>query len=294
MGKICGIIVLMVLVFSAYGLAQDQPADIYGSIYSTYIDYDHSELKNRGWAVTGYISIKKGLSRQMEIGLAQSHIDYKALSDIDQTDFTIRFSDVGQLAPNYSFNMGFHYIDTDDDTTDQGKVFFGDATYFVPDIWDAGVQAAYSLYYDTRNDLSVIQIAPHIGCFLGKNPENRLYFESKLFFIHTTDDVRIGNVNHLGDDEFLSFQQSVTYTHDSFYAKVYGWAGEQIFAVKNSGFVVYNLSDKYKGGIGMDAGYLMKNGWQISLHISREKLKHVGFSDSAKVRAATINIGKKF
>jgi hypothetical protein len=294
MGKICAAIFVMVVFFSGYGLAQDQVPDIYGSVYSTYIDYDHSELKNRGWAINGYTNIKKGLYHQMEIGLARTHIDYKTLSDIDQTDFTIRFSDLGQLVPNYSLNMGFHYIDTDDDVTDEGKIFFGQATYFVSNIWNAGVQAAYSIYEDTRDDLSVVQIAPHIGYFYGSHPENRLYFESELFFIHTTDDIRIGNANHLGDREFLSFQQSVTYTYDAFHTKLYAWVGEQVFAVKNSGFVVYNLSDKYKGGMGIDTGYSFKNDWKITLNISREKLKHIGFSDSSKIKVATVSVGKKF
>ena len=193
MGKICAAIVVMMVVFSGYGLAQDQVPDIYGSVYSTYIDYDHSELKNRGWAVTGYTNIKKGLYRQMEVGLSQTHIDYKSLSDLDQTDFTIRFSDLGQLVSNYSFNMGFHYIDTDDDVTDEGKIFFGQATYFVSNIWNAGVQAAYSIYDDTRDDLSVVQIAPHIGYFYGSHPENRLYFESELFFIQDRKSTRLNS-----------------------------------------------------------------------------------------------------
>jgi len=289
MRKLWSVGLICFFVFTISGQGYTQSIQIYGSIYSTFINFSNSPLKDDGWGITGYMNIKDGQHNNMELGIAQLHLDYKIGSDLDQTDFTIAYTNTGQLIPNHAFRLGFHYILSDDDVTDNGKIFFGKVTYFIPYKWNVGLEFDYSLYDNTSTDLHVYQFLPHIGFYLSRFiPTGTFYTESKFYYIHKDKDLG------LSKDDFFSFEQSFNYYYRAFDAKAYAWIGEQIYAVKNAGFVVYNLADKYKGGLGIEIGYTFKNGLRLGFNLNNDWLKHIGYSDTAKQTVFTVNVGTSF
>ncbi|MDL1970099.1 MAG: hypothetical protein LWW94_03810 [Candidatus Desulfofervidaceae bacterium] len=276
-------------VFTVSGQGYTQPLQVYGSLYSTVINFSDSSIKDDGWGITGYASIKDGQYNSLELGVSQLHLDYKSEPDLDQTDFTIAYTNTDQLISHHAFRLGFHYIISDDNVTDNGKIFFGKVTYFIPYEWNVGLEFDYSLYDNTSTDLHVYQFLPHAGFYLNHLiPTGTLYTESKFYYIHK--DKNLG----LSKDNFFSFEQSLNYYYRAFDAKAHAWVGEQIYAVKNAGFVVYNLADKYKGGLGIEVGYTFKNGLRLAFNLTNDWLKHVGYSDTVKQTVFTITVGTNF
>lgn len=284
------------------GLAQASEWNAYADLYATYLNFSGSEVKDDGWALTGYLAFRDGYNHALEFGLSQTHVNYKNeatlahrrnspltqnVSDIDQTDFTFVYTNTNQLLRNHTFKFGFHYINSDDELTDQGKIFYFQGTYFQPGSWNAGLEMAYSIYNDSPVDLNVLQIRPHYGFYfaaLGK----RLYSESRFYYIHL--DEYIGNTlkNNYSFEQLFS-----TYVGQADF-KLSGWVGQQIFAVKNEGFVVYNLSDRYLGGVEFEAGYKVTDNLRAAINISQQWLEHAEYNDKASQTIFTLSLGGSF
>ena len=254
MRKLClmGLVVLILGLTGGVGLTSELKK--YFALYGTYLDYDHSGIKDSGYSFTAYGSFGDGKHHGLEAAISQLHINYESgYSDLDQTDYALAYTNTGSLHPNLSLRLGGHYISTDDDLTDEGWIVFTDFTYVIPWRWNAGLEFSYS-NYDEVVDLDVFQISPHVGKFFyfGKRS---FYLEARGYYIHIDEDKKIG----LSMKNYYSFELSGTCTRGPLSVKLSGWVGQQIFAVKNSGFVVYNLAEKYRGGASMEVTYRIQN-----------------------------------
>ena len=224
----------------------------YFAVYGTYLNYGNSKIKEDGYALTAYGSFGDGWHHGLEAAISQLHLNYESgYSDLDQTDYTLAYTNTGSLHPNLSLRLGGHYISTDDDLTDEGWILFGDLTYFVPYRWNMGLETAYSSY-DEVMDLDVFQVSPHAGYFL-KLKDRSLYLEARGYYIHI-DEKPLG----VSLKNYYSLELSATCTRGPLSVKLSGWLGQQIFAVRNAGFVVYNLTEKYRGGVSGEITYRLK------------------------------------
>ncbi len=304
MKKIAVLVVLFVgLILGHKALAQEWKA--YADLYTSYVDFQGSEVKDNAWSVTGYLAFKDGYNHALEFGLAQTHVNYKneqvltqtkkknvpaltqEVNDLDQTDFTFVYTNINQLLRNHIFKFGFHYINSDDELTDQGKILYFQASYYRPYSWNAGVELAYSIYDNSSIDLNVVQVRPHFGLyfgFLGK----RFYTESRLYYIHTDETIGTSLKNYYSFEQMLS-----TFVGKADFM-LSGWVGQQIFAVKNEGFVVYNLADKYLGGVTFEAGYKLTENLRGALNVTQEWLQHVEYADRAGETIVTLSLGGSF
>ncbi len=296
MKKWIAIVIVFVCVwYLGYASAQEARRQHWSKnlvLYGTFINFSDSELKNDGRSTTLYGNLSDGRHHLIEGLFSQTYIDYKApFNNLNQSDFAIAYTNTNQLLKNCSIRVGFHYINSDDPWTDEGKIVFGKITYFVPYVWNAGIEVDYSIYDKTSTDVNVFQLVSHFGFFIrGIVPKGSLYTESKLYYIHKDE-----TTGDLSRDNFLSFEQSITYTLLPWDVKLSGWGGKQIYAVKSGGFLVYNLADKYKAGITFELGYtFIRHHLRLSLNVSNEWLKHVGFNNNVKQTCITLSLGKSF
>ncbi len=259
----------------------------YGSLYGSYVNFGGSDVKDDGWAATAYLNLSDRQVHALELGLTQTRINYDTLPDLDQTDFTLAYTNTGQILKNHAIRLGFHYISSDDDLTDQGKIYFAKVTYFRPAEWNAGLEIDYSDYSDSNVDLDVFQIRPHYGFFFSAFGR-RLYSETRFYYIHKDKDVGVSM------DNYYSLEQVFTYTVGNMDYKLAGWVGQQIFAVKNEGFVVYNLADRYLGGLEAEVGYRLENNLRLALNLNQQWLEHVGYGDKASQTIVTVSLGGSF
>jgi len=268
----------------------------YGALYSTYINYSGSKYKDNGYSETGYLSIGDGRENALQFGAEYTHINYKnGYSDLNQRDFTLVYSNTNGILKNHTFTFGGHYISTDDELTDGGYTLFFDGTYSSYSSkypyyfnWSAGVGVYYS-HYDNTVNFHVIQITPH-GTYKLFSDYRRgaLYADLTGYYIHVSDSDELG----LGIDNLYSVEGALRYYYGGYDLKVGAWSGQQVFAVKNGGFVVYNLLEKYKRGIFGEVGYTFKNGLRVSLNLSVNKYKEG--DDSVTQSVATLSLGYRF
>ncbi len=259
----------------------------YTALYGTYLNYNNSDIKDNGYALTGYGSFWNNI-HTIELGIAQTHINYKSsFNDLDQTDFTASYSNYGQIYNNLSLKLGFHYISSDDDLTDNGKIYIADITYYIPYIRNYGIEVAYSNYNEVY-DLDIIQISPHLGLFLPKF--KNIYLELRGYYIHPDKEEKIG----LNIKNFYSIEGSATYTFGKVISKLSVWAGQQVFAVKKGGFVVYNLSEKYKGGVNLNIDYKWSNKTKLGFSAAWNTYKELATDNEVNQIVTTFFVGFNF
>ncbi|WP_038056104.1 hypothetical protein [Thermodesulfobacterium hydrogeniphilum] len=292
MKKLILFILIMCLgCFKAW--AGETKLNTYGALYGTYLDYSGSKLKDNGYAVTGYLSIGDGINHNIQIGIASTHINYKNnYSDLDQQDFTFAYSNTNQILKNHSFTLGIHYIESDDDLTDHGCTLFFDGTYLNYKNnefkWSGGLGIYYS-NYDELISFDVLQLTPHATFKIFSDyQKGGLYLDALGYYIYVDRSNKIG----IDESNYYSLEGDLRYYYGKYDFKIGGWIGQQVFAVKNNGFVVYNLKEEYKGGIYGEMGYTFENGLRLSFNLGVNNYEENG--DSAIQTVGTFSISYKF
>ncbi|ADY73509.1 hypothetical protein Dester_0869 [Desulfurobacterium thermolithotrophum DSM 11699] len=286
------------LAFGSLGAnAQELKVTGYEALYGSYINYSGSGIKDYGYATTGYLSIGDGIENNVQLGAGYTHIKYKDKSTLNQRDFTAVYSNTNGILKNHTFTFGGHYINSDDKLTDGGYTLFFDGTYFQTEnqypyafSWNAGVGIYYSDYNKTT-DFYVFQLTPHSTVKLFSDfQKGALYLDTTGYYIHVSKSKKIG----IGSSNYYSLDAALRYYYGNYDFKVGGWIGEQIFAVKNGGFVVYNLTEKYKGGVYGGVGYTFSNGLRLALDFSINDYKEVSVNKDVTQTVGTISLGYRF
>ncbi len=282
--------------FAVPSLAAEHGKKIYayGALYGTYLNYNNSKYKEDGYSTTGYLSLGDGLHNTLQLGVEYTHINYKdGYSDLNQEDYTIAYTNTNQLLKKHTFTFGAHYINSDDDLTDGGYTLFFDGTYsnsIYPYYfkWNAGIGLYYSRYTNTT-DFNVYQVNSHTTVKLFSDyRRGALYTDVTGYYIHVTDSDTIG----IDKSNYYSLDLALRYYYGSYDFKIGGWVGQQMFAVKNGGFVVYNLKEKYKGGAYTEIGYTFKNGLRLAFNLSVNRFSEEG--NNVTQTAGTVSVGYRF
>ena len=269
----------------------------YASIYGTYINYSGSGLKKDGYSSTLYVSSGDGSGNLVQLGASYTKINYKTKSDLNQEDLTFAYSNTNGILKNHTFTFGGHYINSDDELTDGGYTLFFDGTYFnyqkvYPYLfnWSGGLGVYYSKY-DNKIDFDVLQLTPHASFRLYSAPRvGGFYADLKGYYIHVEKASEIG----IGNSDYYSAEADLRYYYRKFNFKVGGWVGKQVFAVKNGGFVVYNLTEKYKGGAFAQVGYSVSPRARVSFTVGVNKYNEVETNDDVTQTTATVAFGYSF
>ena len=278
--------------------AQNLKITGYGALYGTYINYSGSDVKDYGYSSTGYLSIWSGKVHNLQFGIEHTHIEYKnGYSDLDQQDFTAVYSNTNGILKNHTFTFGVHYINSDDDLTDGGYTLFFDGTYFnyqteYPYLfnWSGGIGIYYSSY-DNTVDFHVLQVNPHTSFRLYSSQAfGGLYTDITGYYIHVSNSDRVG----VNNDNYYSLDVALRYYYGNYEFKVGGWIGKQVFAVKNGGFVVYNLNEEYKGGFYGEISYNLSKHFRVSLNVSYNRYAEGLTGNDVDQTVGTVSIGYRF
>ncbi|NPA40496.1 MAG: hypothetical protein GXO57_08665 [Thermodesulfobacteria bacterium] len=265
----------------------------YPYFYTTYINYRNSSIKNYGIAVTAYLSLWHGYFDDFQFGAGYTYIKYKNQPNLKQKDFTFAYSNTNTILKNHVITCGFHYISTTDDLTDNGKVGFLDITHYWLDKYrlfkaNLGLGLYYSFYNHSTN-FQVFQLLPHTSIKVFSTlKEGTLYVDLAGYYIRVSKSKEL----QLSKKNYFSFGADARYYYGRTYFGIGGWIGDQIFAVKSGGFVVYNLTEEYRGGAYFETGYTFKNGLYSSLKFEVTSYKEAGEKPYQNV--VTWCIGGKF
>ena len=286
---------IVTALFSGSSMGANLNLHGYQGLYWSYIDYSGSDLKNYGISSTYYIS-GFGKYHGVQFGFTSTTIDYKNnIPTLKQYELTLVYNNMNDWLENHTFTLGGHYISTTDDLSRGAHTFFADCTYsnsFSPYYykWSGGLSFYYTRY-SNEVGFSAVQVNPHGTYKLFSDVQKgALYIDLTGYAIHLTKDEPLG----LSKKNYYSLEGALRYYYGRYDFKVGGWVGQQVFAVKNGGFVVYNLAEKYKGGAQAEVGYTFKNRIRLSASVSYNRYKELASDNDVDQTAFTASLGYRF
>lgn len=254
--------------------------------YYGHVDYDSGSIKQDAHLAGLYSYVGCGLSHLFEAELDYTEINYRNGFMLQQRDYTLCYSNFS--IPYWRFRVGGHYLESEDDLTDGGWVAFAGAHYYVSGRWDAGADVYYSRYDDYDPDLKVYQVTPHFGINFWQTWQFTCRSDLKGYYINLGEDVGLGARDLYSVEERLSL-----YTRRWTYS-VFGWVGEQSFAVRNDGFTVYNLSGEHTAGYGGEVRYVLSDRAALTLRVAKEEFEDFPGGDDTDSVTCTILLGYTF
>lgn len=252
------------------------------SVYGGSLDYSDS-AKDTGW-FSGIYYQNSSLTDKLELAYERTEISYidTATQELKQNDITAAWTHY--LSSNYLFRVGGHYINSNDALTDNGFVVFTGLKYFQGFDFDMGVDGYYSEYTNytytssTQEGLTVVQVEPSIGFNFSDYLSPMGSFYLKVFYDYIAPDTKnTGTLN----DTYHSAGFSLKNFNGSWSNEIGGWAGKQVFAVKNGGFSVYNLAEERKFGTYASVHYAFTKSTGLKIQYAYESFDEEGFSNAS-------------
>ena len=274
---------------AAFGAQQYKSWSLTVQPYVTYIDYSNSKYKNWGYSATLYGALSLSFGKHLfEGAVGTTHLDYKdGYTNWNQSDYTFAYTNY-VLFPWYG-KVGFHYITTPNTHfSDDGKIYFGDIGYISRYRWDAGLFLSYS---DYRRDIDATEARFHGGFYRWLDYWRGFYFSGDITGIH------INGKNQLGVSKknYLSVGVGATYFTARYKVGAQLWAGQRTLMVDNGGFVVYNLRERYRGGVKLNGTYYLRKNIWLNAEVGYDNYKELSPSNkSVNVVSATVSIGYAF
>ncbi|WP_457622060.1 hypothetical protein [Persephonella sp.] len=257
-------------------------------LYSGAIQYDRS-IRDSGLTGGMYWYLGIGLEHSLEGELGYTYIKYINKPDLNQFDLSFLYTNYSFL--NTKIRFGYHRIFTDDENTDMGSIYTVGYEHYLPYVYATGFDLNYSFYpnYKTRKKgLSVFQLTPYMSYSFGNYYRYGSFtLGIKGYLIGLSEDTGFG-------EQFYSAEGSLDYYYGNITTGFSVWSGEQSFAVKNHGFIVYNLSEKYTGGYTIYLRYVLNRNMSITGKYNRTEFKEIESPKKSQASIFVITLGTTF
>lgn len=237
------------------------------------IQYSGTVAKERSTLAGLYAYYGIGMEHSIEGDVSWTRIDYDSttLSRINQYDTTLIYSNYGVL--DWKWRLGGHLVTSSDEPT-EGSVFWGGFSNYEPSRFSRGVDLYVSRYGNYAPALNIQQVTGAWGFYLKNMPGT--YLNVQGHYIHLSDDIGFDQQD-FGSGELTLIQPIKNWT-----LSVFGWAGEQVFAVQKEGFAVYNLPEKHQGAYGGSLRCQIATASSIKLEFIQKHFKELAATGSAR------------
>ena len=255
-------------------------------LHGSLVDYEASQVKKDGFVVGAYGTWGTGYRHLLEVGGSWTRLRFRTATDLDQVDAAAAYN---FYSTRGSLRAGGHFISATDELTDGGLVLFGGGSLYDVGRWSLGADGAWSRYPNYDGGLYATQVAPTGGLTL-KSADLKYTFgvTARGYFIWLSETA--GQEKR----EFASGELSASLTSGRLTLSGYGWLGEQAFAVRQSGFTVFNLSELHKGGFGTGLRWVTSLQSALSAGFYVERFTDLGFSGTAIARTLSLSFGYTF
>ncbi len=258
-----------------------------GLLHAGMIDYGRSTYKERGYAGGLYLALGWGRGHDLELDGGWTRIEYRDFPNLDQEDWSVAYTHT--RGRSYG-RAGLHYIVSDDPLTDAGRVFFGGLAHWGRQDWSGGVDGALSLYGSGGEASAVWQVAPWWSWWMQSLSGRRsLRTTATLFWIHLDKESFL--VPPGMDSDYFSAAVNLAYRNGRLGLNAQAWGGEQSYAVRRRGLVVYNLAELRTGGFGGSASWRVGSRVALKVGVHREYLREFGALDPLALTAYNLGLG---
>ncbi len=206
----------------------------------TYQDTDYKQSGKTG-GVYGYFGYGARLAIEGEVDFVR--INFAGGTVSDQWDYTL----LGTVYPKTGWiaRTGLHWIQSSDNQTDNAWSVLAGLTYYQPYRWNLLLDGAYSQYQSFEPAFNAWQLNPGVGRTFGRRLHSSFYGEARIYWIHLSEDIGLAD----GAQNFYSLETQLSYYYKKWTFNSAVWLGEQAFAVRNGGMILYNVAEKHRGGL---------------------------------------------
>ncbi len=254
--------------------------------YYVPIFYSDSEFRENSFVVGSYFGYQAGINDKFEAAVDYSQLKYINDVSFDQYDFTFIYKNFS--IREWELKLGGHYIKADDAQSDGSFALIGGLHRYRFNKFRFGLDTYYSFYNNYSPELKIFQITPALRLTFAKSRLQGIYLESKVYYILLNEQLTFDS------DAMLSFEQSVTYYTPKYSLKFYGWIGEQLFALRENGFVMNNVVELHKGGLGSTLTFFPSEKFSVKFGGSLEFFEDIGLTNEAKAVKLILGLGKSF
>ena len=248
--------------------------------------YQGSVVKESGWSIEGYGS---GLwkNHRLEVGGMYTRIHFKGGAVLRQQEYTLSYTTY--IKSRVWLRGGMHGIFSTDEATHRGWVGFLGIGLYQLHRWYAGIEGYLSQYPQYPGGLSVRQIMLSWG---------RTLFE--LYTNHTlTVEVQpvwiaLSRSDITGKRNYFAVYNQWSLSLNRWLFRGILWAGEQVFAVRNGGFLVLNLPEHHTGAFGGIVSYTFTPAFKPWIGFFREQFRDIGYVEDVHLLIVSTGLNVYF
>ena len=256
-------------------------------LHGSNLSYLDSQVKDNGYTAGIYGTFGAHWTHLVELGGTLTRVRYLSGYTLEQTDLTAAYS---RFWARGSARAGGHLMTSTDPLTDGGMVLFGGVSAYKVGVWSAGAEASLSSYSSYGDGLRVAQVAPSAGFTKGDGSGTRfLSGVLRGYYINLSED--LSQSSGLEGRSFLSGEASLSLTSGPVTLSGFAWGGEQAFAVRQGGFLVFNLAELHTGGYGGGLRWVVSPRAALSGGVYVERFEDMAVGGAARVRTLTMSVG---
>lgn len=241
--------------------------------YHVPIKYNDSGVRENSSLTGIYSAWQIDFNNTFEFAVDYSDLNYMYGFQLDQYDYTFVYNN--ESIPEWKFRAGAHYIVSDDGLTDKSFVIFGGIGKYRYRSWNAMINVYYSNYANYTPSLNVIQFSPNFGLNFMLDRTQGICLNSQINYIVLNDTVQSDKKN------YFSLRETLTYFNSNLSISAYALFGEQKFAVRQDGFLVYNVADLMKNGLGASITYSFTQSFFLKAGVECDKFDEEAYGTSA-------------
>ncbi|MFC1749063.1 hypothetical protein ACFL2V_09685 [Pseudomonadota bacterium] len=197
----------------------------------------------------------------VELGVEKTVVEYNSSLILEQTDITA----VWKLKAGYmhSLRLGVHYASSDEVESRGKSTIIAETLYYPKDVYGA---ALYYTKYD-NDEVEVWQFSPRFGRYVWPSLlAGTFYLQAQVnaIAVSTQDD----------SQNYTSVDLKSHWAIEPWGIELGAWFGKQRSAVTDGGFTVYNLNDRYTGGLRLSTSVNLSEQTRLKLgsQVSRRQI----------------------
>ncbi|MBU1657935.1 hypothetical protein KKG72_02655 [bacterium] len=224
----------------------------------------------------GFYSKLSDSKNSVELSYERLNLNYSTPKKmLLQDDVTFNYSHI--LSKNYTLNGGFHYIHTNERQSNKVQSYFLGLKYFNKNNFDIGADVCYSLYNSYSLAESILQLKPYFGFHFGENSSIMGHFYTKISYYLMHPKNTTTSLEH----NYNSYEIDIQHSLGNFTNNLQAWSGKQLYAVKDSGFTLYNLNEEHNGGYSFSSKYRLSKKLGIKAAYVYEDFSEFGTNGSS-------------
>lgn len=247
MNRLTGLVLLLLFVWGGSYITAET---IKSTLSTYYLPTNYTNVSNKAdQSVMGlYAYVGQGLNHSYEIGYDRFNDDSGTSIQTSLTGIYTRYF------PNQRYRVGGSLIDTTADTFEGFTLIAGydyDHYSYSSKEWTVGGNVYFTSHDIGGKTETIIQLSPsYTTYFYPTIIPGYMSAKTQLTVINASK--RLG----AGQDKTLSISEQLNYyLNQQWTITLDCWAGEEIYAFHNGGFVNYNLDETHLYGIGLYATY---------------------------------------